>query len=57
MAIRDELKTLIDELPDSRLEVVLVMLEHQLHQTAPIPEIGSPADQEPEPGPLIQQLS
>ena len=57
MATRDELKTLIDELPDSCLETVRVMLEHQIHPPAPRPEIEPPAEQEPEPGPLVQHFS
>ena len=57
MATRDELKTLIDGLPDSRLEMVRVMLEHQIHSPAPSQEIEPTAEQEPEPAPLIQQLS
>ena len=38
MATRDELKTLIDHLPDSSLETVRVMLGHQIHPPAPRPE-------------------
>jgi hypothetical protein len=57
MATRDELKTLIDELPDSRLEVVRVMLEHQIRPPASEPEVEPSTEEEPEPGPLIQHLS
>jgi hypothetical protein len=39
MASRDELKVLIDQLPEPRLEMVRQMLEHHVHPPAPRPEI------------------
>jgi hypothetical protein len=39
MATRDELKALIDLLPDSRLEMVEKMLDRHIHPPAPKPEI------------------
>ena len=37
MATRDELKALIDQLQESRLELVRVMLEHHVHPPQPKP--------------------
>ena len=39
MAARDELKALIDQLPEPQLETVRNMLEHQVHPPRPRPEI------------------
>jgi hypothetical protein len=39
MATRDELKALIDQLPEPQLETVRNMLEHQVHPPPPRPEI------------------
>jgi hypothetical protein len=39
MATRKELKALIDELPEPRLEAVLKMLEYHVHPPPPRPEI------------------
>jgi hypothetical protein len=39
MATRDDLKALIDQLPESRLEPVATMLEHHIHPRPPAPEI------------------
>lgn len=39
MATRDELKALIDQLPESRLETVRNILEHNVHPPPPRPEI------------------
>jgi hypothetical protein len=39
MATRDELKALIDQLSESRLEIVRKMLEHHVHPPKPRPEI------------------
>lgn len=39
MATRDDLKALIDQLPDSRLEGVRNILEHNVHPPPPRPEI------------------
>jgi hypothetical protein len=39
MASREELKALIDQLPESRLEPVRNMLEHHVHPPPPRPEI------------------
>ena len=39
MVTRDELKALIDQLPESRLETVRNMLEHNVHPPPPRPEI------------------
>jgi hypothetical protein len=39
MATREQLKALIDELPEPRLEAVLKMLEHHVHPPPPRPEI------------------
>jgi hypothetical protein len=39
VATRDELKALIDQLPESRFEIVRKTLEHQIHPPQPRPEI------------------
>jgi hypothetical protein len=39
MATRDELKSLIDQLPESRLEMVREMLNHQINPPPPNPDI------------------
>lgn len=39
MATREELKALIDQLPEPRLEAVRKMLEHHVHPPPPRPEI------------------
>lgn len=39
VATRDELKALIDQLPEPRLEIVRNMLEHHVHPPQPRPEI------------------
>jgi hypothetical protein len=39
MASRDELKALIDQLPENCLEMVRQMIEHEIHPPAPRPEI------------------
>ena len=39
MVTRDELKALIDQLPEPRLEIVRNMLEHHVHPPQPQPEI------------------
>jgi hypothetical protein len=39
MASRDDLKALIDQLPEPRLEMVRQMLEHHVHPPPPRPEI------------------
>lgn len=39
MATREELKALIDQLPEPRLEAVRKMLEHHVHPPTPRPEI------------------
>jgi hypothetical protein len=39
MATREELKALIDQLPESRLELVRTMLDHHVHPPPPRPEI------------------
>jgi hypothetical protein len=39
MPPREELKAPIDQLPESRLEVVRMMLEHQIHPRLPVPEL------------------
>jgi len=39
MATRDELKSLIDQLPESRLEMVREMLNHQINPLLPNPDI------------------
>lgn len=39
MASREELKVLIDQLPEARLESVRMMLEHQVHPRPPRPEL------------------
>jgi hypothetical protein len=39
MATRDDLKALIDQVPDSRLEMIQRMLDHHIHPPAPKPEI------------------
>jgi hypothetical protein len=38
VATRDEIKALIDQLPEARLEIVRTMLEHQVHPPQPRPE-------------------
>lgn len=39
MASRDELKSLIDQLPETRLEMVHTLLNHQVNPPAPNPKI------------------
>jgi hypothetical protein len=39
MATRDELKALIDRLPEARFEIVRNMLQHHVHPPQPRPEI------------------
>jgi hypothetical protein len=39
MATHDELKALIEQLPEPRLEMVRMMLEHHVHPPQPKPEI------------------
>lgn len=39
MASRDQLKDLIDQLPESRLEAARAMLEHHVQPRPPVPEI------------------
>jgi hypothetical protein len=39
MGSREELKVLIDQLPEARLEAVRTMLEHQVHPRPPRPEL------------------
>ena len=39
MATREELKALIDQVPDSSLEMIRGMLEHHVHPPEPNPEI------------------
>ena len=39
MGSREELKVLIDQLPEARLEPVRMMLEHQVHPRPPRPEL------------------
>jgi hypothetical protein len=39
MASREEIKALIDQGPESRLEVVRTMLEHHIHPRPPRPEM------------------
>ncbi len=39
MASRDELKALIDQVPEPRLELVRMMLEHHVHPPPHIPDV------------------
>jgi hypothetical protein len=39
VATRDELKALIDQLPEARFEIVRNMLEHHIHPPQPRPEV------------------